>query len=96
MAWCFFQGSWADGRRGGGQQSTAGRTAPNTSLEPTADAALIGMSAGSSNRVRSFVATVVAAVAQLYPLGGEALAPWTVLKRSAQIRAVADGQTVED
>jgi len=29
-----FQGSWADGRRGGGQQSTAGRTAPNTSLEP--------------------------------------------------------------
>ena len=66
------------------------------SLEPTADAALIGMSTGSSNRVRSFVATVVAAVAQLYPLGGEALAPWTVLKRSAQIRAVADGQTAED
>ena len=30
---------------------------------------------GFIDRVRSFVATVVAAVAQLYPLGGEALAP---------------------
>src|SRR5262245_7330394 len=36
MALLLFHGSSADARRGGGQQSTAGRTAPNHRVERTA------------------------------------------------------------
>jgi hypothetical protein len=95
VAWCFFKGPRRTGVEEEVSKARRGETAPNTSLEPTADAALIGMSTGSSiecgvslpRLLRLWLGSI---------MRRRSACPMNVLKRSTQICAVAGGQTVED